>query len=390
MVSIRSLGRRIKLMCRNPGDFRLLKFDNRCCSYGIVLVSHESNNLGASILLMHIASELAQQGRNIYIISKHFGVLNKQFCKIAPTQVTATRKSFKKTINKLHKKGYTKILFNTVVCGDLVKIAKDEGFKTVSLIHELAQVITSISKEEETRQMLKYSDRVVFSTDVAKKEVLNLTGMPDNPYIIIKPQGTYFKKPDADIIDSEVKKLKEKYHTENYNGVVVGVGNTTERKGFDLFVMTAASVPDTLFFWAGNKEAFYHQVIKQMEDKLPENFVYLGSLNQYQLAGLYSVASVLLMSSRKDTLPSIIMEALLFGVPVIGSADSGGITDIINENNGYLTESASVELFSASIRDLLNDNKINKLKTWIRSNPEKCNYSFSEYVIFLESIFSQI
>ena len=387
---IKSMGRRIKLIVQNPLDIKMIKFDRKCCKDGIVLVTHESNNLGASILLKHIASELVDQGYNVYIISRQFGVLNKEYSKIAPTQIVMTNKSFALTLSKLRKYGYSRLLFNTVVCGDLVKIAKDEGYKVVSLIHELAKVVKMLSCEKNTEEMIKYSDRTVFSTNVAKKEVLDLLGIHDNSSILIKPQGLYYKTPSEKIINGEIDRLKNKYPIDNYDGVVIGVGNTTERKGFDLFVETAAQLPDILFFWAGKKESYYDTVLKQNDNKLPDNFIFLGVLNSQELAGLYSVASVLLMSSRKDTLPSIIFESLLFTVPVIGSMDSGGIVDIINENNGILTDSATSKQFADAVRIVLKSETMIKLKSWIKNNQSKCVYSFSDYVSFIVSLYSQI
>ena len=99
-------------------------------------------------------------------------------------------------------------------------------------------------------------------------------------------------------------------------------------------------------------------------------------LNSEQLSGLYSMADVLLMSSRKDTLPSIIMEALLFDVPVIGSKDSGGIVDIVNETNGFLTNSCSSSEFSNAINEIFGRKK-KKLSKSIE------DLSFENYVSYL-------
>ncbi len=83
------------------------------------------------------------------------------------------------------------------------------------------------------------------------------------------------------------------------------------------------------------------------------------------------------MCSRFDTLPSTILEALLFGTPVIGAKNSGGIVDIIDSDNGFLTETADSKQFAEAIKVGLTRNyKI-----------EEIDGSFAEYVAYVLSLY---
>lgn len=84
------------------------------------------------------------------------------------------------------------------------------------------------------------------------------------------------------------------------------------------------------------------------------------------------------MCSRFDTLPSTIFEALLFSTPVIGAKCSGGIIDIINNQNGILTDEADCNQFAKAIDEIM-------LKTDIKIK-EHSN-SFEEYVKYVIGIF---
>ena len=161
------------------------------------------------------------------------------------------------------------------------------------------------------------------------------------------------------------------------------MGNTTHRKGFDLFVETAEKTPSAMFLWCGGKENYYNEI---MANRNLTNFIYLGKMNAEELSGVYQLADCMLMSSRKDTLPSIIFEALLFGTPVIGSKDSGGIIDIINERNGILTDSADANQFSKAIQYLMKDNKHIILSDSIKSM-DLINLRFDNYVEWLLSLY---
>ena len=96
-----------------------------------------------------------------------------------------------------------------------------------------------------------------------------------------------------------------------------------------------------------------------------------------QLSGVYSIADIYLMCSQFDTLPSTIFEAQLFGIPAIGAKNSGGIIDVVNKSNGYLTENASESQFAEAIKYLL----AHHLKI------DNTNNSFEKYVEYVVKMF---
>lgn len=386
-IYLKRIFNRIKLILKFPADVKFLFFNkNGVKKNGIVLVIHESNRLGASLLLLHTAKELIQQNKNVYIISLQFGELNKEYSKIAPLQIIFSKRKFKRVLRKLKQKyKYNKILMITVAVGDFVKTAYNLDYYVVSEVHELSSVVKKLGLMNAARSMLLYSNDVVFSTSSAKNELIDLTGVKDSDKFVVKPQGIYYKKPSPEKIDYEIKYLKKSYPSLLHNKVVIGVGNTSFRKGFDIFVDVAKRMPQYIFLWAGKKERFYSNIKK--EKGLSDNFVYVGQLNDEQLAGVYSIASVLLLCSRVDTLPSTIFESLLFDVPVIGSKTSGGVTEIIkNKKNGLLTNNTSVNLFVQAIKECLSDNTQKKMNQYIVNTSD--DNSFSNYISFIIRLYS--
>lgn len=367
---------KIKRIVQNPGDFKYLIGNKKVKQAGILLVIHESQELGASILALHIAEELKHQGVDAYIVSRQFGVMNEKYNKVAPLQIALTTRSYEGICHNLYKKGYRKALIITASNGDLVKLTKKCGFKVVSMIHELEPVIRMLHLEDATKDMLVYSDKVLFSTSIAKKQILSLCNVCDSTKICIKPQGTYLEKPCPEEIARQRENLTKSYpRLKDGKKVIAGIGNTTERKGFDIFLQTAQLMPECEFVWAGKKENYYDEAIEKNGN--PPNFIFLGLLDAMQLAGLYSLADVYLMCSRFDTLPSTILEALLFGVPVVGSRSSGGIVDIINMDNGFLTDDSNCTQFVDGIKKVLKT----KYRIKIREG------SFVEYVDYVMTLF---
>lgn len=349
--SIKKVLTRIRRIIQNPKDCKLLIAPKRISPDGILIVIHESQELGASLLALHTAEEMIRQGKNVYIVSRQFGKLNTEYQKIAPTQIALSKSKYKKICRMLHKNGYHNALMVTASTGDFVRITKECGFEVVSMIHELGQVIEMLHLEKATNEMLACSDKVLFSTSIAKKQILELCDFQDSEKIVIRPQGIYYKKPSEKIILEQKEKLLSSYPMLEGKKIIAGIGNTSERKGFDIFLQTAKLLPQYEFVWAGKKENYYDTVVQKIG--LPENFVYLGSMNSIQLSGVYSLADVYLMCSRFDTLPSTIFESLIFSTPVIGSIKSGGIVDVINDKNGYLTEEAECTQFAEAIEIVL-------------------------------------
>lgn len=378
---------RIRHMVANPSDAKYLKFATPTGKDGVVLLIHESNRLGASLLLLHTAEEMVKQGINVYIISRQFGELNEEYAAVAPTQITLAEAAFTTTLKKLKDEFcYHRILMVTASVGNWTKAAHDLGYDIVSEIHELAYVVQLLGLEKATREMLNYSDKIVFSTTIARGEVLKLVNAQDDAKIIIRPQGVYFKKADPETIRKNIETIYTEHPDIKDKQIVVGIGNTSARKGFDLFIKTAKLVPNDMFLWAGKRELFFNEAVKSLESPLPNNFIYLGQMNTEQLSALYSIASILLLSSRKDTLPSVIFEAFIFDVPIIAARDSGGVVDLVNDKNGVLTNTADAQEFAKAIQELLNQGKLTQIKKYI-ANEDREKHSFAEYTRYIAGLF---
>ncbi|WP_287801276.1 glycosyltransferase, partial [Anaerostipes sp.] len=118
-------------------------------------------------------------------------------------------------------------------------------------------------------------------------------------------------------------------------------------------------------------------------------FVYLGKLTGAdEMAALYTSADVLAMTSRVDTFPSVVLEAMKFGAPVIGFAESGGVSEVVeNGVNGALIDTmGDTDAFLQAIINIIRNP--NRYRT-LSENAKKTalNYSFENYVSFLIGLF---
>lgn len=91
-----------------------------------------------------------------------------------------------------------------------------------------------------------------------------------------------------------------------------------------------------------SNEDIHFVAIGKSPKKLSPNVSYLGSIADERLLALaYCCADALILPSRQDNLPNVMLESLCCGLPVIGFPVGGIKEVIVSGENGYLCENVS-------------------------------------------------
>ena len=133
-------------------------------------------------------------------------------------------------------------------------------------------------------------------------------------------------------IDSDFKKRLGDDKT-----IVLGVSfGWNYKKGLDVFIKLARILPDSYrIVLVGTNE--------QVDKDLPSNIVSIHQTqDQKELAAIYSAADVFLNPTREDTFPTVNMEAIACGCPVI-TFNTGGSPEIITKKTGIVLQENTVE-----------------------------------------------
>ncbi len=85
------------------------------------------------------------------------------------------------------------------------------------------------------------------------------------------------------------------------------------------------------------------------------NFIFFnGEVTYAQIAIEMQQSSALIMFSRFESLPCVILEALCCGLPVV-SSDAGGIPEVINEQNGILVKSENKTQLKEAMKKMVDN-----------------------------------
>lgn len=156
--------------------------------------------------------------------------------------------------------------------------------------------------------------------------------------------------------------------------IILGVAfGWDARKGLDIFIKLANIL---------NKE--YKIILvgtdENIDKILPKNIISVHrTQNQEELASLYSKANVFLNPTREDNFPTVNMESLACGTPVI-TFNTGGSPEMLDENSGRVIECDDIENLVKNIKDICEKRIISKENCRKRALLYDMNDKFLEYV----------
>jgi glycosyltransferase involved in cell wall biosynthesis len=139
--------------------------------------------------------------------------------------------------------------------------------------------------------------------------------------------------------------------------VLISVGHLIPRKGFDLVLRALGEGNEKTRGWryAVIGDGPLRKDLDALAERMgiSERVTFIGSLDQDRLALWYSASDLVVVPSRREGTPNVLMEALASGVPVVGSRVDG-IPEVLRpEEDGLLFEAEDVSGLRMAIRSAL-------------------------------------
>lgn len=127
--------------------------------------------------------------------------------------------------------------------------------------------------------------------------------------------------------------FRKKYGISDDKTIVLGVANKWEpRKGLDIFLRLAHELDDNRFqiILVGTSDS--------MDEILPSNIISIHrTVDQKELAEVYSAADYFVNPTREDNFPTVNIEALACGTPVI-TFNTGGSPEVVTADCGAVIQ----------------------------------------------------
>jgi glycosyltransferase involved in cell wall biosynthesis len=140
-------------------------------------------------------------------------------------------------------------------------------------------------------------------------------------------------------------------------GFILFVGRNDPVKNPEFFVQLAAQMPDHRFVIAG--QGISRAVItEEWKLPIPRNLEVLGQLTHAQVQDAIAASAVLVLCSKREGLPTLVLEGMIAGKPVVVPSEEGCMEAIGNGEFGFIYEANNFGDCIRQIELALQDSKV--------------------------------
>lgn len=192
--------------------------------------------------------------------------------------------------------------------------------------------------------------------------VKNMTIVTPSEWLAGLARESYLKQYPIEVINNGIdlnvfkpthSNFRKQYGIPGDKYIVLGVSFAWGyRKGLDCFVEMAEKLGEQ-----------YQIVLVGTDDEidknLPHNIISIHrTQNQKELAEIYSAADVFVMPTREENYPTVNMEAIACGTPVV-TFDTGGSPEMLDDKTGIVVEANDIEATKKAIKDICEKKRCN-------------------------------
>lgn len=195
----------------------------------------------------------------------------------------------------------------------------------------------------------------------------------------IIPNGVDVQKFDAQLTPSERERIRKKWDVLPEEKVIITVSRLVEKNGIADLIKAAALMKRKarlIIVGSGPLKNDLESLVRQLN--MASRVIFFGTVAHEQLPEILKSADVFVRPSLSEGLGTAFLEAMVAGLPVIGTP-AGGITDfIIHGETGILCVPENVQEIANAIDEVLGDSSfaerisrngrelVRKLYTWER------------------------
>ena len=379
----------------------------------ILFVCHDANRAGSQLLLLQLLRLLKKRNFPMHLLLCNGGELEDEFAEvISITKLYGENTIFNRPLTGkiLKKVNLYKLYEQHNVHKEQERVAAELEAQQIGLVfvnsianagvyydtlqflhhlpmvlfvHELGMSVKIYTRELHLDYLLKKASHLIAVSKAVADHYITHYGFAVD-------HVSTFTLIDHDLIDHRlqnvVKDLTEQQFGIPKDAVVIGgCGNAEWRKGNDIFNWIARRViqktnPLPVYFvWVGAGPQ--HDIYKLIEDDirlmgLDKRIILVQPTPQ--ALDFISRFDVLMLSSREDPYPLVVLEAALAEIPVVCFEGAGGAPELIEEDAGFVVPYLDISAASDALIQLVLDpalreqmGKIGRQKVLARHNTER-------------------
>lgn len=275
---------------------------------------------------------------------------------------------YRKISNLLHKKDFGKIILENSTGLYLTLKWKKNYLKYAGRYYYHCH--NKVNMDFGCIDIIEKTNKFISVSDYMGKDLQNFSDRIKNKKFLTLKNIIDYEKFEKNITETEKNILKNKYHIDSNEKVIIFVGRLTEEKGIKQLLMAINDVTYKNFkllivgsyFFNTKVKSDFEKELDELVNKNKERIIFTGYINYNEIYQLYKISDFAVLPSMWDEPAGLtIQEAEACGLPVI-TTNSGGIPEyVINGSSIIIKKDENiVENLKTEIENLLDDEK--KLK----------------------------
>lgn len=183
---------------------------------------------------------------------------------------------------------------------------------------------------------------------------------------------------DLSVFKPTPSDFRVRYHIDEKKKMLLGVAfGWGKRKGLDVFIELSKRLDTEKYqiVLVGTDE--------KVDRQLPSNIISIHrTKNQQELAEIYTAADLFVNPTREDNYPTVNMESIACGTPVV-TFDTGGSPEIVDDNTGAVVDCDDIDALEREISFISRERLFAPEACCARAKQFDKNLRFAEYLNLL-------
>lgn len=332
----------------------------------IVVVTHDAYLHGAQYLALNMTRALKEDFHlDVEVVCLGGGPLKSEFAKYGQLHDMEGQdqrgEKAAQIAADLAARGYRFAIVNSTVSGLFLETLAAHGIRCVALVHELSGILAHYKLEEHASVIARHAEKVIFPANLVKESFRAVAPLREDAFII-RPQGLHKRNRYRANFAQARQELRTLLKLPKDAHIVLGAGYADRRKGVDMFIEAGLEVlkttPDAYMVWLGHWEAEMQATVASMLDAcsadIRKHFVFPGRKDDTDV--FYAGADVLALTSREDPFPTVALDAMGGGLPIVCFGATGGIPELVRRaESGLVVPAFNVSAYAEALNSILAD-----------------------------------